>query len=517
MSQSMDTTDKGGQRRRSNSTPIINGITCGIEIVQIEHTKEKERNMLEVEKPKERKRSRTDDDSEVDKMEIIKDVTDENMCIVETRVISGLIENIDENNVRALIESFNPIIRSSPDHIKQTMLECSEWWESGKNTYIGAINYMAQGRQEKSSIEEKLEEKSLEELCEILIREIENRMPKHCGQCDEYYMVQLKNTPMIYCMWCKVGMHDCMENNKGIGNIKGIKWLCNACDPVFTKHILPKMDPVASFEGFEIKKALSVKKNAIPNETNKKGKKQNDKGKGKKDEDEVEVSKSIDSEKSKKPEDPNKINEEENKEEPMDVEKEPDVGNKVNDDAKKNKDTKDKATPKEICWFWKNRKCRYTINCKQHHPEQCKDILETGRCRDSRCNLVHPKICRNLFFKGYCHRGESCWYIHPSKCPNNQPNNMMNQNANNNNNNQFSNDNNQQNNRRNTSPNFLGMWPTLPSQNNQQNNRMNQNLSMIQMMQNMMDKLTQMDNKIIHLERGQTRMGKMEMGQMNYW
>ena len=41
-------------------------------------------------------------------------------------------------------------------------------------------------------------------------------------------------------------MHDCVEIKDNIG----IKWLCGKCDPVFFKHIQPKLDRAAFFEGF---------------------------------------------------------------------------------------------------------------------------------------------------------------------------------------------------------------------------------------------------------------------------
>ena len=52
-------------------------------------------------------------------------------------------------------------------------------------------------------------------------------------------------------MWCKVGMYDCVEMNEMKDN-SGIKWLCEKCDPIFTKHFLPKLDKAAYFEGFSV-------------------------------------------------------------------------------------------------------------------------------------------------------------------------------------------------------------------------------------------------------------------------
>ena len=47
----------------------------------------------------------------------------------------------------------------------------------------------------------------------------------------------------------------------------------------------------------------------------------------------------------------------------------------------------------------------------------------------------------------------------------------------------------------NISTNFLGPWPTLA-------NGTTQMQPMMQMMQNMMDRITRMDNKLMHIEMG---------------
>ena len=70
-------------------------------------------------------------------------------------------------------------------------------------------------------------------------------------------------------------------------------------------------------------------------------------------------------------------------------------------------------------------------------------MLKTGRCHEDRCKLIHPNICRNLFFKQYCPRGDNCWFVHPSKINNNAHNNnsQNNQNIQNSHNNSNSNNN----------------------------------------------------------------------------
>ena len=226
--------ENGTQRRqRLDSLPIITGR-------EIEHHEDKE----------DRKRKRLEvNENNIRRMETFKELKDEDEEVVfETKVISGLTENIGDKYVTSLIECFNPILRGSPDIISQQMLTCSETWTNKKDVYIGAINYVEHGRQDARD-EKELKGKGIEELREILIREIENRMPKHCKICNDWYVVKLQDRPEIHCMWCKVGIHDCIEINEEIGQI-GFKWLCDTCDPVFLKHFMPKLDQAASFDGF---------------------------------------------------------------------------------------------------------------------------------------------------------------------------------------------------------------------------------------------------------------------------
>merc|ERR1711874_493039 len=204
-------------------------------------------------KDKDRKRKRQEkDENESRRMDTFKELRDEDEeLIIETRVISRLVENIEDNYVKSLIEYFNPILRGSPELINQQMTTCSEKWPNKKDVYMGAINYTIHGRHDTRDKKEQLKDKGIERLREILIREIENRMPKHCKQCDNWYIVHLKDKPEIHCMWCKVGIHDCMEIHESVENL-GFKWLCGKCEPVFNEHFLPKLDQTASFDGFGV-------------------------------------------------------------------------------------------------------------------------------------------------------------------------------------------------------------------------------------------------------------------------
>merc|ERR1739842_96999 len=88
--------------------------------------------------------------------------------------------------------------------------------------------------------------------------------PKHCKECDDFYIFSKSDKPAIRCMWCKGGAHDCIDRgNKE--KLKGMFWMCRICNDVMNRQILPKIDLVKkmelikkeidiNFEGFESKK-----------------------------------------------------------------------------------------------------------------------------------------------------------------------------------------------------------------------------------------------------------------------
>ena len=121
-----------------------------------------------------------------------------------------------------------------------------------------------------------------------------------------------------------------------------------------------------------------------------------------------------------------------------------------------------------------------------------------------------------MFHRGYCQRGNACWFTHPTKCGNNQ-HNQQNNIQNNITSHYQQNNNNTQNNRNNNNQimnnsngndytimntNFLGHLPTLGNVNHNKNPGTIQMQPMMQMMQNMMDRITRMDNKLMHIEMG---------------
>ena len=203
-------------------------------------------------------------------------------------------------------------------------------------------------------------------------------------------MIARENRPTIFCTWCRVGKHDCNQS-KGLEETHGMKWFCGKCNDLFTSQIQPKMRKFKNihFEGFdESDEIMNLQKL-----TNKEGNKELIL-----DEEIIEI---------------NDDNEEKNKT-PEKTEKEDGIVERKTEDKIPEKNATD---PKKTCWFYVNRKCRFGDRCRDEHPEQCKMMMETGKCTESRCKLTHPKICRGIYFEGYCSR-RNCWYVHPTKLVN---------------------------------------------------------------------------------------------------
>ena len=71
-------------------------------------------------------------------------------------------------------------------------------------------------------------------------------------------------------------------------------------------------------------------------------------------------------------------------------------------------------TEKEVCWYYKNRKCRFEGRCRDAHPTKCRTIVETGVCGNKICKYFHPKMCNRMLHDGRCNR-INCWFTHPTR------------------------------------------------------------------------------------------------------
>ena len=208
-------------------------------------------------KSPDRKRKKDKEYQDKSKMLTFKDPTEDPTYEAETMALSGITENIESELVIELIDKFSPVIRNFPEQIKLEMLDLCAEWSNRREIFIEAINSVNHNRKDNNNRKEELKELCIERLCELLVREIENRMPKHCRKCNEHYIIRLNDCPELHCMWCRVGMHDCTEMNEMKGR-PGIVWLCETCEPIFNTHYLPKLDPIAGFEGFNMNPVTSV-------------------------------------------------------------------------------------------------------------------------------------------------------------------------------------------------------------------------------------------------------------------
>ena len=129
-----------------------------------------------------------------------KDPTDDPTYEAETVALSGITENMESELVIELIDKFSPVIRNFPEQIKQEMLDLSAEWQNRREIFIEAINSVNHNGKHNSNRKEELKELCTERLCELLVREVENRMPKHCRKCNEHYIVKLNDCPELYCM-----------------------------------------------------------------------------------------------------------------------------------------------------------------------------------------------------------------------------------------------------------------------------------------------------------------------------
>ncbi|CAL4203620.1 unnamed protein product, partial [Meganyctiphanes norvegica] len=160
------------------------------------------------------------------------DMVNEELAIVyATEAISKLGLETNDNDIKKLIDCYNPII--DMEMMKKHMLEASENWSEKESKYKSAIKFVVND-------EKVIEETDIGELAEMLLGAIVNRTTKNCNDCRNWYMVGRENKPNIFCTWCKVGKHDCKNLNE-IEKIHGLQWFCSECNELFTLRLQPLM------------------------------------------------------------------------------------------------------------------------------------------------------------------------------------------------------------------------------------------------------------------------------------
>jgi len=308
-----------------------------------------------------------------------------------SKLIIDIGEEIGENDkdILSLIGCYTPVLRECPDQAIEMMIKRSAEWTERKEKFIKAINYMNYGENEKE-----LENNSIENLSEILLTEIINRMSCYCNQCDQYYFIEIKDEkPKIRCMRCKMGRHACDNTNVDkILSEAGLYWFCDECNQQFKLEYLNKLDKNAHFKGF----------------------------KGAKENNEKEKVKENENEKTKK-EDTAKIKDKKTKESEKTSTGDIDIPDEIpkqiiNKDQKKEDPVNPLKEKKENCTYWENKgRCRFGEICRLEHRNKCKNIMEIGECKNrDTCVMKHPEVCYNMQYYNYCPRSDAdCKFVHP--------------------------------------------------------------------------------------------------------
>ena len=308
---------------------------------------------------------------------------------LETEALSKLCSEAVNEDVRKLIECYRKSCDGIIEEMKDEMMKLGELGGDKVNILKEAIMFVVN-----DGIE--IEETGIEELTDILIASIRNRMAKFCDDCQVWYIVGRENKLKKLCNICRAGMHDCIDEPKD-GIRKGNMWFCSECHEQFTRQIKPQMMKKyrnVIFGGFK-QSDESKKSSTIINKMIKEIR-------GVREEEAVEVIDMV------AEEEPSKTNIE-NETKKQDVI----IKNHVvkADNNKTNNENRN-------CQFWMTKKCKFGHQCKYEHPTRCKELMENGTCNDRHCKMVHPKICRNMLNDGYCSR-KNCWFNHPTKIKNN--------------------------------------------------------------------------------------------------
>ena len=309
---------------------------------------------------------------EIDKEKLVEDI----------KAISEIINKVESMEAKTLISCYMPAIRCAPEIIMKNMKETCKDWTYRREALISAISSITNEYSEGEDGDE-IKNKSIEELIEILIGEIQNRMTRYCRECEQQYRIELSESPEVKCTICKVGKHECENSIKVKENI-GLYWFCNDCEKVFEEQYLHKIDRTALFIGFEKRvKDLNTEKEDTTTKEN------NDKTKN-----------------------TPKLNQSEGQKDQA-KQKQKDEELKQQEAPPENPDTeqKNKQNEEKVCRYWKNKNCRYGERCRDGHPNKCQNILEYGECENKRCEKIHPEVCY-LIYQGHCNR-KNCKYVHP--------------------------------------------------------------------------------------------------------
>ena len=208
---------------------------------------------------------------------------------------------------------------------------------------------------------------SIRAVCKNIVRCLDNTMREKCSVCDDWYNVDLNETPVIQCSVCGQGCHTkCYEAHTV--NLPGIYFLCSTCDNKKKTNQKPKE---AIIDSTPADAALTQDNATVVEEIN--------------------ISRSL------------HINDlDEDEITPW--------------QPRRDEHSSPHSSPskKPVCPQYKFSKCENYDQCKLRydHPPRCRDFMRKGKCRFGRkCKFNHPKLCSSSLSEWKCLNLE-CRFFH---------------------------------------------------------------------------------------------------------
>ena len=198
---------------------------------------------MNIETPNKKRRRLSEESQE--KMLTIKEKDKKIIIEYETKALSKLCSETENQRIRKFIECYQQNEEGDIEEAKNAMLKLYKL-EGQEAILKEAISFVINDHIE-------IDESGPEGLADLLIASIRNRMANLCSDCECYYIVDREKRPKKFCSLCNVGMHDCSKENTDITR-KGEMWFCKECHTQFTEQIKPQMMKKhrnAIFKGFK--------------------------------------------------------------------------------------------------------------------------------------------------------------------------------------------------------------------------------------------------------------------------
>ena len=109
------------------------------------------------------------------------------------------------NEVRKLVEHYKHSCFGNIEDMKIEMLNMEGSDEDKEKLFKQAIQIFVNDKND-------IKETGIEELTDILIASIRNRMAKFCSDCQAWYIVGRENRPKKFCNLCNAVMHECQDH-----------------------------------------------------------------------------------------------------------------------------------------------------------------------------------------------------------------------------------------------------------------------------------------------------------------